>query len=125
MLEDLLLFFLGALLSPILNRFFDIFRSKYKIEPNPQFYNAKVVQCLIKFSDKVEPYLWKFCGIFSIMVGITLVIVGFQVNKMFDAFLLLPYFLGFGCMFYTGIFPFLITPKQQDGKSNYKKPPGT
>lgn len=116
MLNDILLIFLGALISPVFSRFFDIFRSRFEVEPNPQFYNLKIVRIILKISDKIEPYILKSCGILSFAIGLLLVVVGFQINKTFSALILLPFFMVAGYIMYTGFFPLLIKQKQKDNK---------
>ena len=89
MFYDILLLLLGAIISPILTRFFSIFKTKYQIEFNPEFYNLKVVKYALKIAKKIEPHLLKTCGIISFAAGIV----------VFISFLIIE-----GCIFYNQTF---------------------
>lgn len=116
MLNNILLVILGSLISPVLSRYYDIFRSRFKIESNPQFFNLKIVRITMKITDKIEPYLFKSCGILSFTIGLILVVIGFQINKVFSALIHFPFFMAAGYIMYTGFFPLLIKQKQSDDK---------
>lgn len=113
MLNEVLLVLLGAVISPIFTRLFTLFRSRYCLELNQEFYKLKFIKRILKITDRVEPYLLKTCGILSFVVGIMIFVFGLILNKVFSACLLLPFFIIAGCMFYYEIFPFKIVLKKQ------------
>jgi hypothetical protein len=114
MINDVLLVLLGAIISTIFTRSFAIFRTKYQLELNPKFYNAKVIKYTLRIANKIEPYLLKACGVFSFAVGTIIFVFGFLLDKLFFACMLLPFFIIAGCMFYSKTFPFKVVLKRKN-----------
>lgn len=114
MLYDVLLLLLGAMITSILTFFFAVFKTRYRVKLNRKFYNAKVIRYTLMIADKIEPHLLKVCGIISFAAGITVLIGGFMLGKLFSACLLLPFFIIAGCIFYSQVFPFKIVLKKTD-----------
>ena len=115
MIYDLLLLLLGAMITSVLTDFFALFKTRYQVKLNPKFYNTKAIRFTLIIADKIEPHLLKVCGIISFVVGISIIIGGFILHKLFSACLLLPFFFISGCIFYTQVFPFKIVLKKKNG----------
>ena len=114
MLYDVSLVLLGAIISTIITHCFAVFKTRYQVELDPKFYKAKAVRYILLIADKIEPHLFKICGIISFLAGIVILIGGFILHKLFSAFLLLPFFIIAGCIFYSQIFPFKIVSKNKN-----------
>lgn len=53
MLNEVLLVLLGAVISPIFTRLFTLFRSRYCLELNQEFYKLKFIKRILKITDRV------------------------------------------------------------------------